>query len=84
MNTYGTNNAISALGDASVTDAAISVANWIASSRVCGFNFQFPEMNGRRAAASDNSVLDVVEVVVLQLPRLFLVQQCDVEDGWKD
>jgi hypothetical protein len=31
---------------------AISDANVMASARLCGFNFQLPEMNGRRVAMS--------------------------------
>mmetsp|Transcript_1549 Transcript_1549/g.2611 ORF Transcript_1549/g.2611 Transcript_1549/m.2611 type:complete len:235 (-) Transcript_1549:168-872(-) len=49
IKTYGTKRATSASGLSSFTAPAIAPASAIASSLVCGFNFQLPEMNGLRA-----------------------------------
>jgi len=49
MKTYGTNNATSTSGLFSVIDEAMPLASVRASSFVCGFSFQLPEMRGFRA-----------------------------------
>jgi hypothetical protein len=53
IKTYGTKRATSAFGDLDVIASAIPLASNVASSLVCGFNFQFPEMNGFRAMNND-------------------------------
>ena len=65
INTYGTNNATSLSGLLSVILDAIFLANVSASSFVWGFNFQFPEMNGRRAPRAVELKLTAWLVVVV-------------------
>jgi uncharacterized membrane protein len=75
IKTYGTNKAISVSGEAEVTVAAMSAASVVASVLLCGFNFQLPEIKGRRVAAISRALL-----IPLLLTLLGLLTR-DTKDG---
>jgi hypothetical protein len=78
IKTYGTNKAISVSGEAEVTVAAMSAASVVASVLLCGFNFQLPEIKGRRVAAP--AAISRALLIPLLLTLLGLLTR-DTKDG---